>query len=106
MLPDAIYLAAMGHHFEKIARQQIAIHDFLSLLRDELEMVPQAATGFASEADDMGSRRQTSLDRAQRSYESIPDAFRYPGDGLEDALHSFRRAVDSRANETARSAVA
>ena len=33
MLPDAIYLAAMGHHFEKIARQQIAIHDCLGFLR-------------------------------------------------------------------------
>ena len=52
------------------------------------------------------SRRQTSLERAQARYQSIPDEFRYRGDGLEDALESFQRALDSHANEVARSAVA
>ena len=106
MLPEAIYLAALGHHFEKIGRQQIAIHDFLSFLRGELETFPEAVPGRVSEAEGFTSRRQTSLERAQRRYESIPDEFRYQGDGLEDALQSFRRTVDSRANEVARSAVA
>ena len=106
MLPDAIYLAAMGHHFEKIGRQQIAIHDFLSFLRNELETVPEAVSGSASEADETGSRRQTSLDRAQQRYESIPDEFRYRGDGLEDVLLSFRRAMETRAQDVARAAVA
>ena len=106
MLPDAIYLAAMGHHFEKIGRQQIAIHDFLSFLRSELDVFPEAASGSASATDEIGSRRQASLDHAQRCYESIPDEFRYPGDGLHDALASFQRAVDVRAVEAARSAVA
>ena len=106
MLPDAIYLAAMGHHFEKIGRQQIAIHDFLSFLRGELETLEVAVPGRASEAEEFGSRRQASFERAQRRYEAIPDEFRYRGDGLEDALDSFRRTVDSRANEVARAAVA
>ena len=106
MLPDAIYLAAMGHHFERIGRQQIAIHDFLSFLRNELDVFPEAVSGSASEADEIGSRRQASLDHAQRCYESIPDEFRYPGDGLRHALASFQRAVDARAVEAARSAVA
>ena len=106
MLPDAIYLAAMGHHFEKIARQQIAIHDFLSFLRGELETFREVVPGRASEAEEFGSRRQASLERAQRRYEAIPDEFRYQGDGLEDALDSFRRTVDSRATEIARAAVA
>ena len=106
MLPDAIYLAAMGYHFERISRQQVAIHDFLGFLRGELEMFQQTASGRVSEAEGLPSRGQASLERAQARYASIPDEFRYQGDGLEDALQSFQRAVDSRANELARPAVA
>ena len=104
MLPDAIYLAAMGHHFEKIGRQQVAIHDFLSFLTDELETFQEAAPNPASEAEQFRSLRQISFERVQQHYESIPDEFRYRGDGLHDALVFFRRAVDARADEYARSA--
>ncbi len=106
MLPDAIYLAALGHHFEKIARQQIAIHDFLSFLRCELETLEEAVWGHASDVEELSSRRQASFERAQRRYESIPAEFRYQGDGLEDVLETFRRTVDSRPPEIARAAVA
>ena len=102
MLPEAIYLAAMGHHFEKIARQQIAIHDFLSLLRGELETFRAAVPDPASSVEELGSRRQASLERARRRYESIPDEFRYPGDGLHDAMVSFQHSVDARADQHTR----
>ena len=69
-------------------------------------MFQQTASGRVSEAEEFRSRGQASFERAQRRYESIPDEFRYQGDGLEDALQSFRRTVDSRAHEVARSAVA
>ena len=105
MLPDAIYLAALGHHFERITRQQIAIHDFLSFLRSELEMFGEAVSGRVTEVEEIGSRRRTSFDRARERYESVPDEFRYRGDGLDHALESFRGAVDARADEFARSAV-
>ena len=105
MLPEAIYLAAMGYHFEKISRQQVAIHDFLGFLRGELEMFREAAPGCTSEVEEFTSRRQTSFEGAQRRYESIPDEYRYRGDGLDDALQSFQRAVDARADEPVRSAV-
>ena len=104
LLPEAIYLAALGHHFERIGRQQIAIHDFLSFLRCELETFQEAAPDRASEVEKFTSRRQTSFEGARRRYESIPDEFRYQGDGLDDALQSFRRAVDARADEPVRSA--
>ena len=106
MLPDAIYLAAMGYHFERIARQQIAIHEFLGFLRGELELFQESLPGRVSDEEQIRSRRQVLLDRAQARYQSIPDEFRFEGDGLEDALQSFRRVVDTRAHETARSAVA
>ena len=104
MLPEAIYLAAMGYHFEKISRQQVAIHDFLGFLRGELETFREAASGCVSEVEEFTSRRQTSFEGAQQRYESIPDEYRYQEDGLDDALQSFRRAVDARADEPVRSA--
>ena len=96
MLPDALYLAAMGHHFERIGRQQIAIHDFLSFLRDELETLRQAAPSPDSRVEEFRNPGQSPFQHAQRRYESIPHEFRYPGDGLHDALASFGRAVDAR----------
>ena len=104
MLPDAIYLAALGHHFERITRQQIAIHDFLSFLRSELEMFEEANSGRVPEVEDIRSLRRMSFERARERYESVPDEFRYRGDGLDHALDSFRRAADTRADEFARSA--
>ena len=106
MLPDALYLAAMGYHFEKIARQQIAIHEFLGFLRGELEMFQESLPVRVDDAGEIRSRRETSFDRAQARYQSIPDEFRFEGDGVEDALQSFRRVVDARAHEAAHSAVA
>ena len=106
MLPDAIWLAAMGYHFEKLGRQQIAIYDFLSFLRGELETFEEAAQGRPAGTEELWSRREASLERAQGRYEAIPDEFRHRGDGLEDALESFRRTVDARASVAERSAVA
>ena len=106
MLPDALYLAAMGYHFERIARQQIAIHEFLGFLRGEVEMLQEADPGRVDDGEEDSSRGQASFERAQRRFQSIPDEFRYQGDGLEDALQSFRNALDSRAHEVASAAVA
>ena len=106
MLPEAIYLAAMGHHFERIARQQIATHDFLSFLRGELETFQEAVPGRVTDEVEIDGWRQASNSQAQRRYDSIPDEFRYQGDGLDHALESFRRAVGALADGTARSAVA
>ena len=95
MLPDAIYLAAMGYHFEKITRQQIAIHDFLGVLRNELEMFQEMISGRVSEQE-VRTRSQASLERAQSLYQSISDEFRYQGDGLAEALQSFRCTMAAR----------
>ena len=103
MLPEAIYLAAMGHHFERITRQQIEFHDFLGFLRVELELFQDAVPGRVSE-EEIKSRSQTSLERAQVLYQSISDEFRYQEDGLDDALQSFRRAVAAWADDLPHSA--
>ena len=100
MLSDAIYLAAMGYHFEKITRQQIAIHDLLGFLRSELEMFHEAVSGRVSE-EEIGNRGRTSLERAEALYRSISDEFRYREDGLAEALQSFQRAVAARTDGVA-----
>ena len=49
MLPEAIRLAALGYHFEKITRQQMALHDFRECLAAELESFKEASTHRVAE---------------------------------------------------------
>ena len=97
MLPEAIRLAAMGYHFEKITRQQILIHDFKEFLAAELQLFKEAISHHAVE--EVRDRRQELFTRVQARYTSIPDDFRYNGDGIEPALESFRFAVNEQVEQ-------
>ena len=101
LLPKAIRLAALGYHFEKITRQQIAIHDFKAFLAAELERFKAGVSHPAQDADDVRTRKEALFARAQEHYDSIPDDFRYHSDGIDDSLASFRLAVDAHANQIA-----
>ena len=105
LLPMAIRLAAMGYHLEKITRQQNAIRDFMDFLTGELERLDEATVRDAGEAEEVLHRMEDVFLRAQGRYESIPDEFRYEGDGIETALESFRGAVNARAERLDHSAV-
>ena len=104
MLPEAIRLAALGFHFEKITRQQTAIHDFKAFLLAELEMFRETVSRSVQEVETAGPRRQEVLARAQARCKSIPDDFRYHGDGIEPALESFRIALNSPSDQLTHSA--
>ena len=104
LLPMAIRLAAMGYHLEKITRQQNAIRDFMDFLTGELERLDEEAARDAGEAEEVLHRMEDAFRRAQGRYESIPDEFRYDGDGIETALESFRGAVNTRAERLDHSA--
>ena len=95
MLPEAIRLAALGYHFEKITRQQIALHDFKTFLAAESEKFKEVVPHAVRQAKEIGNEKQASLMRVQARYESIPEDFRYPGDGVEPALESFRLTVNA-----------
>ncbi len=95
MLPKAIRLAALGYHFEKITSQQNAIHGFKEFLAAELEMFKE------QDVEEIGNQRQALLTRVQARYESIPDDFRYNEDGIEQALETFRFAVNAQAEHLA-----
>ena len=104
LLPMAIRLAAMGYHLEKITRQQNAIRDFMDFLTGELERFDEAIARDAGEAEEVLHCMEDAFRRAQGRYESIPDEFRYDGDGIETALESFRSAVNARAERLDHSA--
>ena len=106
MLSSAIYLAGLGYHFEKYARQQIALHDFEDFLTAELKVFTRAVSGDVHDAEGVRSRRQQAFARAHARYESIPGDFRYLGDGVDEALQSFLGAVQAQTSEQARSASA
>ena len=94
MLPEAIRLAALGYHFEKITRQQIAIHAFREFLSAELEEFKEAVAHPGRDVEAIRDRRQEVFTRVEVRYKSIPEGFRYHGDGIEPALESFQLAVN------------
>ena len=104
MLPEAIRLAAMGYHFDIINRQQTMLHDFKEFLAAELKVFKKAASHRLQKTEEIRSRRQALFAQTDARYQSIPDDFRYLGDGIEDSLESFRSAVDAQVEQSAHSA--
>lgn len=101
MLPEAISLAALGYHFEKITRQQIALHDFREFLAAELEKFKEAVSHPLQDVETIRDRRQALFTRVHARYESIPGDFRHEEDGIEHAMASFRFAVNAQAEHSA-----
>ncbi|MXZ36413.1 MAG: DUF4070 domain-containing protein, partial [Acidobacteria bacterium] len=104
MLPEAIRLAALGYHFDKVTRQQMAIHDFKVFLEAEAEIFRKNSSSSVQEVEELGARRQQLFMRAQARNQLIPEDFRYHGDGIESALESFRSSVNAQAENFTRSA--
>ena len=104
MLPKAIRLAALGYHFEKVTRGQIALHDFKGFLTAELRSLEAARAGPDGDPEGIREWKDAVLARADARYGSLPGEFRYLGDGVEEALESFRSAVDGRSGETVQEA--
>ena len=100
MLPEAIRLAALGFHFEKVTRQQLAIHDFKRFLAAEIAMLEEEAAHRGREAAMSGDSKSELFTRVEGRYASLPQEFRYPGDGIDTALTSFRSAVNARADRS------
>ncbi|MYA29043.1 MAG: DUF4070 domain-containing protein [Nitrospira sp. SB0666_bin_27] len=94
MLAEAIRLAAVGHHFERITRQQMAIYDFKEFLAAELARFEEANLRHTEE--EILARKQELFRRVYSRYESIPEDFRYHGDGIEPAMETFRSSVNER----------
>jgi len=95
LLPEAVRLAIMGYHFEKITSQQIAVHAFEEYLDAELAAFKVAFSRFAKAQsqgiEEVRSYAQDLFARVQQRHQQIHRDFRY---GAQDILDSFRQAVD------------
>ena len=100
MLPEAIRLAALGFHFEKVTRQQLAIHDFKRFLAAEIATLEEEAAHRDREAAMSGDSKSELFTRVEGRYASLPQEFRYPGDGIDTAITSFRSAVNARTDRS------
>ncbi len=105
MLPKAVVLAGLGYHFEKIARQQVALQDFKDFLAAELTRFEESASGKDRDEREIEGRRRASFGRVELRYRAIPDEFRYLGDGIDDSLESFRSALHERSGQPVHPAV-
>ena len=96
MLPEAVRLAVMGYHFEKITSQTIVADDFKHFLESELEALKERVTQLARVQDDrIGEARvyvEALFSRVRDHYEEIHSDFRYTA---RDALLSFQEGVAS-----------
>ena len=94
MLPNAMRMAIMGYHFEKITQQQVAIDDFKQYLASELDTFTSTVSRFANAQSnrigEMGLRTQNLLARVRKQYEDIHEDFRY---GVWDTLDVFQKSV-------------
>jgi len=95
LLTEAVRLAIMGYHFEKITSQQIAVHAFEEYLDAELAAFKETLSRFAK-AQSQGLEEikvyaQDLFARVQQRHEQIHRDFRY---SAQDTLDSFRQAVD------------
>jgi len=104
LLPEAIRLAALGYHFEKITSQQIAIGAFKQFLAAELERFKEAVSQDIRDVEEIEKRKHALIAQTDVRHASIPDEFRYPGDGIDDALELFRSAVSAQGDQFTHSA--
>jgi radical SAM superfamily enzyme YgiQ (UPF0313 family) len=94
LFPEAIRLAIMGYHFEKITNQAIAVDDFKKLLDAEFnafkEKVGQFAKAQGGRIGEVGMQAQETFARVREAYEDIHEDFRYT---VRDALDGFQESV-------------
>jgi hypothetical protein len=94
MLPNAVRMAIMGYHFEKVTYQQVAIDDFKQYLACELDTFKDTVSRFANAQSnrigEMGQRTQHLLASVRKQYEDIHEDFRH---GVRDTLDAFQKSV-------------
>ncbi len=94
MFPEAVRLAVMGYHLEKITRHTVAVEDFRSFLNREMESFKAELTQFAQTQGDrmheIQKYAQQLSTRVKSEYNSIHKDFRY---AALNALTNFQQSV-------------
>ncbi|MDE0505909.1 MAG: B12-binding domain-containing radical SAM protein, partial [Candidatus Poribacteria bacterium] len=94
LFPEAVRLAIMGYHFEKITRQTVAVDDFKQYLEVEFnnfkETVGQLIQSQSDQIGEVSLHVRELLARARVAYEDIHKDFRY---SVQDKLDAFQTSV-------------
>jgi hypothetical protein len=94
MFANAVRMAIMGYHFEKITQQQVAMDDFKQYLATELATFQHAVASFthtqSTRMGHLGERVHHLLAQVARQYAAIHEDCRY---GVQEALAVFQRSV-------------
>ena len=105
LLPLAIRLAGMGYHCEKFTRQQTMIRGFKEYVKSELASFNKARRGPDAEPGMGDELRKAALQRAKERQRTIPEEFRFAGDGIAESLAAFQLALSSEAPPAAPASV-
>ncbi|HXK58906.1 MAG TPA: B12-binding domain-containing radical SAM protein [Acidobacteriota bacterium] len=94
MYAEAVRLAIMGYHLERVTSQHIAVHEFRDYLSRELELFKQRLGSWSDlpgqGMTDLQGYIQEVVQNASRRYEHIHSDFRHQ---VEDALEAFQGAL-------------
>jgi hypothetical protein len=81
MFPEAVRLAIMGYHLEKITRHTVAVEDFRNFLAHEVETFKEKVSQFTQVQGDhmneLQSYSQQLYSRVKTEYNTIHEDFRY-----------------------------
>jgi radical SAM superfamily enzyme YgiQ (UPF0313 family) len=94
MLANAVRLAIMGYHFEKITRHQVALDDFTQYVAAALETfqhtVAQCVHTQSHRLGEMRDRAHALVTQVRQQYDALPAECRDRG---HEALEGFQHAV-------------
>ncbi len=94
MFPEAVRLAIMGYHLEKITRHTVAVEDFRTFLSGEMDSFKAEISQFAhAQGDRMHEIQKYTkrlFARVKAEYESIHKDFRY---AAHSALENFQNSM-------------
>lgn len=94
MFPEAIRLAVMGYHLEKITRHTVAVEDFRTFLSGEMdtfqEKISQNAHAQGDRMQEIQNYAQKLSRRVKKKYDAIHKDFRY---AAHSALENFQKSM-------------
>ena len=94
MFPEAVRLAVMGYHLEKITRHTVAVEDFRHFLAHEMDTFKENVSQFVGDQGDRMSEIQNYsrqlFARIKTEYNAIHEDFRY---AAHSALVGFQQSM-------------
>ena len=94
MFPEAVRLAVMGYHLEKITRHTVAVEDFRKFLAHEMdtfkEKISQFVDAQGNRMNEIQNYSRQLFSRVKTEYNTIHKDFRYAADS---ALTGFQQSM-------------